>query len=133
MIVVRPTAPRWLSTGRYSLEGARESWEAERPERQARTLRMLRAAFAEGEEALVGWAAITMFLHRHGVRNAYGKQVTAAVLRRWRRRFDFPLLQGRWKKTPPLTSTYLVLSWLVNLMRSGEPDGVAVAKVERGG
>src|SRR5436309_11523142 len=60
MIVVRPTAPRWLSTGRYSLEGARESWEAERPERQARTLRMLRAAFAEGEEALVGWAAITM-------------------------------------------------------------------------
>src|SRR5438132_6349331 len=66
-IIVRPTAQRRLSTGRYSLEGARESWEAERPERQARTLRMLRAAFAEGEEALVGWAAITLFLHRHGV------------------------------------------------------------------
>ena len=90
-------------------------------------------AFAEGEEALIGWPAVTLFLHRHGVRNAYGKQVTAAVLRRWRRRFGFPLLQGRWKRTPPLTSTYLVLAWLVSLMRSGEPDGVAVAKVERGG
>ena len=132
-IIVRPTAPRQLSTGRYSLEGARESWEAGRSERQAKTLAMLRQAFAEGEEALIGWPAVTLFLHRHGVRNAYGKQVTAAVLRRWRRRFGFPLLQGRWKRTPPLTSTYLVLAWLVSLMRSGEPDGVAVAKVERGG
>jgi hypothetical protein len=92
---------------------------------------MLRAAFAGGDEALVGWPAITMFLHRHRVRNAYGKAVTAAVLRRWRQRFGFPLLQGRWKRTPPLTSSYLVLAWLVSLMRSGEPDGIAVAKVKR--
>jgi hypothetical protein len=93
---------------------------------------MLRAAFQEGEQALVGWGAIVDFLHAHGVRNAFGKRATPAVLRRWRRRFAFPLLQGRWKRTPPLTSTYLVLAWLVNLMRSGEPDGVAVAKIERG-
>lgn len=131
VIVVRPTAPRRLMTGRYSLAAAREAWEAERQERQARTLKMLRDAFEQGERTLVGWPAIVLCLHQLGVRNAYGKGVTAAAIRRWRERFNFPLLPGRWKRTPPLSSNYLILAWLVNLMRSGEPDGVRIAKVER--
>jgi len=90
---------------------------------------MLREAFAAGDEALVGWAQIAAFLHRHSVRNAHGRPVTVCVLRRWRKRFEFPVLQGRWKRTPPLSSTYLVLAWLVNLFRSGEENGVAVAKI----
>jgi hypothetical protein len=89
---------------------------------------MLRAAFAEGEQALVGWPAIVLYLHRLGVRNAYGKQVTAAAIRRWRDRFGFPLLPGRWKRTPPLSSSYLILAWLVNLLRSGERHGLTVTK-----
>jgi hypothetical protein len=127
-IVVRPAAPRRLSSGRYTITGARESWDAGRRERQAKTLAMLRVAFAEGEEALVGWPAIVLYLHRLGVRNAYGKQVTAAAIRRWRDRFDFPILPGRWKRTPPLSSSYLILAWLVNLLRSGERDGLTVSK-----
>jgi hypothetical protein len=54
--------------------------------------------------------------------------VTSAAIRRWRWRFGFPLLPGRWKRTPPLSSSYLILAWLVNLLRSGEADGVAISK-----
>jgi hypothetical protein len=105
------------------------AWSASRRVHQSATLASLRAAFKEGERILTGWDAIIGFVHEHGVRSAFGQRVTAPVLRSWRRRLGFPLLPGRWKNTPPASSTYLILAWLVNLPRSGVPGGVRIAKM----
>src|SRR2546422_10918900 len=97
-------------------------WDAtERDRRRAAILAALRAAFAGGERALVGWPAILQWLHDHSFRNREGRPLTARTVHDWHRRLNFPLLRGhrafvgRSGSSPPWTSTYLVLAWAVTL------------------
>src|SRR5262245_26474433 len=72
-LVIGVQTRRHPRTGQFSIEAAKFDWEAERPERQAAALAMLRAGFSEGERPLVGWQQILLWLRLHGVRNRYGK------------------------------------------------------------
>jgi hypothetical protein len=104
------------------------SWNQTKGARRKRVLVGLREAFKEGEIALVGWANICGYLNFLGLRNREGRPVTIHAVRGWMRRLHFPLLRGRpgrkgrWRHSQPLTTNYLVLSWLASLYRGGGPD-----------
>src|SRR5437016_5047848 len=89
-----PPPTKWPPINPSTRWGARElDWERSRLQRQKGYVDWLRACFAEGEEALIGWPAILAWLQAHGALNREGKPVTVKVARRWMRDLGMPVLR----------------------------------------
>jgi hypothetical protein len=110
------------------------------PARQRALYDLLVAQLPQHEHALVGWDAILVFLHRTlQLTRPNGRSLSRRQVLRWRRAQGFPLVTGnmsRYARTPPLTTSYAVVAWVLTRKSTDErslfrvrsfPEGTAIA------
>jgi hypothetical protein len=117
-----PWGARRRGTRNYARERARH--DALAPEKQRALHDLLRSQLPDRELALVGRDRILAYLHSLGLRRPSGGRVSWHQLLRWTRAHGFPLLHGttnRRFRTPALTTSYAVVSWLLTRFDSGQP------------